>query len=212
MNLGFVVASYRENNTHGIERVMSEEHKHFQEEKDNLQAPSAENSPAADADVQKELQTLREKAEGYYDAWLRAKAEMENMRRRLELEMENTRKFAIERFASDLLAVKDSLEAALAAENQTVQGFREGVEITLKQLLGVFQHFGVQELFPMGEKFDPNVHQAIGVHPTAEKEANTVHHVLQKGYLLNERLLRPALVMVTAPAPKGDSEESPPSP
>jgi molecular chaperone GrpE len=158
-------------------------------------------------DMQKQLEEAQAKASEYYDAWLRAKADMENMRRRLEAEMESIKKFAVERFAAELLAVKDSLEAALATENQTVEGFREGVEITLKQLANVFQHFGLKEISPEGEKFDPNVHQAIGMYATAEKEANTVHNVLQKGYLLNDRLLRPALVTVTSPLPKEESKD-----
>jgi molecular chaperone GrpE len=190
---------------------MSEENKKFAEDvhveaSEQNQNKESNHEVMNMEDMQKQLEEAQAKVSEYYDAWLRAKAEMENMRRRLEAEMENIKKFAVERFATELLAVKDSLEAALATENQTVEGFREGVEITLKQLANVFQHFGLQEISPEGEKFDPNVHQAIGMYATAEKEANTVHNVLQKGYLLNDRLLRPALVTVTSPLPKEESK------
>jgi molecular chaperone GrpE len=139
------------------------------------------------------------KAQEHHDAWLRAKAEMENARRRALEEVEKARKFALDKFAGDLLAVKDSLEAALATgDNATLESIKSGVEITLKQLSGVFERHAIQELNPVGEKFDPNCHQAISM-VEGEGEPNTVATVLQKGYLLNERVIRPALVMVVKP-------------
>ncbi|MEW6679062.1 MAG: nucleotide exchange factor GrpE [Pseudomonadota bacterium] len=136
------------------------------------------------------------RAQEHHDAWLRAKAEMENARRRALEEVEKARKFALDKFAGDLLAVKDSLEAALATgDNATLESIKSGVEITLKQLSGVFERHAIQELNPVGEKFDPNCHQAISM-VEGEGEPNTVATVLQKGYLLNERVIRPALVMV----------------
>lgn len=136
------------------------------------------------------------RAEEHHDAWLRAKAEVENVRRRGIEDADKARKYAAERFASDLLAVKDSLEAALgSSETATLEALKEGVGVTLKQLAGVFERHQVEEVSPLGQKFDPNQHQAIGVMPGAG-EANTVAQVLQKGYLLNGRVLRPALVMV----------------
>ena len=138
-------------------------------------------------------------AQEHHDAWLRAKAETENVRRRAVDDVEKARKFALDKFAADLLAVKDSLEAALASgDNASLESLRSGVELTLKQLSGVFEKNAIKEVNPAGEKFDPNCHQAIGM-VDAEGEPNTVATVLQKGYLLNERVIRPALVMVVKP-------------
>ena len=136
------------------------------------------------------------KAQEHHDAWLRAKAEVENVRRRGAEEADKARKFAVEKFAGDLLAVKDSLEAALATgDAATLESLKGGVELTLRQLAQVFERHSLVEVNPLGQKFDPNVHQAIGVVP-GEGESNTVAVVLQKGYLLNDRVLRPALVQV----------------
>jgi molecular chaperone GrpE len=132
----------------------------------------------------------------HHDAWLRAKAETENMRRRATEEADKARKFAVEGFASELLAVKDSLEAALADNSAGVDTLRSGVELTLKQLAAVFGKFNLIDLDPVGEKFDPHLHQAIGM-LESDQPANTVVTVLQKGYRLHERTLRPALVMVS---------------
>jgi len=135
-------------------------------------------------------------AQEHHDAWLRAKAETENVRRRALDDVEKARKFALDKFAADLLAVKDSLEAALATgDNASLESVKSGVELTLKQLSGVFEKNAINEINPLGEKFDPNCHQAIGM-VEAEGEPNSVAQVLQKGYLLNERVIRPALVMV----------------
>ena len=131
----------------------------------------------------------------HHDAWLRAKAEADNIRKRARGEVTSAHKFAVEGFASELLAVKDSLEAALAAENASVESMRSGVELTLKQLAGVFERFNLAEINPVGQKFDPHRHQAIST-MESDAEPNTVVQVLQKGYLLHDRVIRPALVMV----------------
>ena len=136
----------------------------------------------------------REAAE-HHDAWLRAKAEADNIRKRAQAEIAGAHKFAVESFAAELLAVKDSLEAALATDKATVESFKSGVELTLKQLSGVFDKFSLAEINPAGEKFDPHKHQAITM-VESDAEANTVVQVLQKGYLLHERVIRPALVTV----------------
>jgi molecular chaperone GrpE len=135
------------------------------------------------------------KAEEHHDAWLRAKAETENMRRRAADDVDKARKFAVENFANELLAVKDSLEAALAVDTPSVENLKDGVELTLKQLVAAFSRFSLQDIDPMGEKFDPHQHQAIQM-VESDQPANTVVTVLQKGYRLHERTLRPALVMV----------------
>lgn len=131
----------------------------------------------------------------HHDAWLRAKADADNVRKRARGEITNAHKFAVEGFASELLAVKDSLEAALAAENASVESMGSGVELTLKQLAGVFERFNLAEINPVGQKFDPHRHQAIST-MESDAEPNTVIQVLQKGYLLNDRIIRPALVIV----------------
>lgn len=131
----------------------------------------------------------------HYDAWLRAKAEGENIRRRAQEDISKAHKFAVEKFAGELLAVKDSLEAALAAPEQTVESFKSGVELTLKQLTSAFEKNALFEVNPAGEKLDPHKHQAISV-VDSEQDANTVVTVLQKGYTIADRLLRPALVIV----------------
>ena len=126
---------------------------------------------------------------------LYTKAEGENIRRRAMDDIDKARKFALERFSNELLAVKDSLDAAVIIEATDVQSYKDGIAITIKQLAGVFEKFNIVEVNPLGEKFDPNKHQAISMLEGAG-EPNTVTTVLQKGYTLNDRVLRPALVMV----------------
>lgn len=135
------------------------------------------------------------KAQEHYDAWMYAKAEGENIRRRAQDDISKAHKFAVERFSNEMLAVKDSLEAGLAVQAATVESFKSGMEMTLKQLASVFEKFNITEINPAGEKFDAHKHQAIGM-LESEQEANTVVSVMQKGYQLNDRVLRPALVMV----------------
>lgn len=122
-------------------------------------------------------------------------AEGENIRRRAMDDIDKARKFALEKFSNELLAVKDSLDAALLIEATDVKSYKDGVELTAKQLASVFDKFNIAEINPVGEKFDPNKHQAISMLENSG-EPNTVINVLQKGYTLNERVLRPALVMV----------------
>jgi molecular chaperone GrpE len=171
-------------------------------------APLDETAPVAEpvnpmADTTPSLETLLRQAElnaqEHHDAWLRAKAETENVRRRALEDVEKARKFALDKFAADLLAVKDSLEAALTTDaNASVESMKSGVDLTLKQLASVFERYSIKEINPLGVKFDPNSHQAIGM-VDGDGEANSVAQVLQKGYALHERVIRPALVMVTKP-------------
>ncbi|PKO47699.1 MAG: nucleotide exchange factor GrpE [Betaproteobacteria bacterium HGW-Betaproteobacteria-22] len=126
---------------------------------------------------------------------LYVKAEGENIRRRAVDDIDKARKFALEKFSNELLAVKDSLDAALLIEATDVQSYKDGVDLTAKQLSSVFSKFNIAEINPLGEKFDPNKHQAISMLENSG-EPNTVTQVLQKGYTLNDRVLRPALVMV----------------
>ena len=168
-----------------------------------MQDENHTDSNAADGQMEKDtmpspeelLKAAELQAAEHHDAWLRAKAETENMRRRAVEDIDKARKFAVENFASELLAVKDSLEAALTVESPSVENLKDGVELTLKQLAAVFGKFNLHAIEPLGEKFDPHQHQAIQV-VESDQPPNTVVTVLQKGYRLNERTLRPALVMV----------------
>jgi molecular chaperone GrpE len=146
-----------------------------------------------------ELALVQAKNADLADQFLRAKAEVENARRRADEEISKARKFAVEAFAESLLPVADSLTAGLAIADATSEQLREGSEATLRQLKSALERHKVIEINPQaGAKFDPHQHQAISVVP-AEQEANTVVAVLQKGYLIADRILRPALVTVTAP-------------
>jgi len=160
-------------------------------------AATTETDPAADAAGR--LAELEAKHAEVADAYLRSKAEAENTRRRAEEEISKARKYAVEAFADSLLPVKDSLEAAIAIQGATPQQLLEGVHATLRQLGQALERNKVLEIAPpAGTKFDPHQHQAISVVP-AEQDANTVVAVLQKGYLIADRVLRPALVTVAAP-------------
>jgi molecular chaperone GrpE len=164
-------------------------------------APATEpagTEPEVLPSIEEQLRAAELKAAEHHDAWLRAKAEAENVRKRAQEDIAKAHKFGIERFAADLLAVKDSLEAALAVESATVENMRSGVEVTLRQLESVFEKQQLREINPAGEKFDPHRHQAISMLPS-EKEPNTVINVLQKGYSLSDRVIRPALVTVAKP-------------
>jgi molecular chaperone GrpE len=148
--------------------------------------------------LEESLKVAELKAQEHHDAWLRAKAEGENIRRRAAEDVSKAQKFAVERFSNEILAVKDSLEAGLAVQEATVESFKSGMELTLKQLSSVFEKFNLKEINPVGEKFDAHKHQAIGM-MESEQAANTVVTVMQKGYTLSDRVLRPALVMVSKP-------------
>jgi molecular chaperone GrpE len=152
----------------------------------------------APADLQARLSEAQAKLAEAQDGWLRAKAEAENTRRRAEEEVSKARKYAVEGFAESLLPVRDSLEAALAIPNATNEQLLEGVNATLRQLAAALERNKVMPVNPPpGTKFDPHQHQAISVVP-AEQDANTVVSVLQKGYVIADRVLRPALVTVAA--------------
>ena len=164
-----------------------------------------EDAPASELD---ELETLRAENESLRDEFLRAKAEAENARKRAQTEITNARRFAVEGFAGELLNVRDSLDLARAVDlnegDSVVERVVEGLELTLRQLDSVFERFSVYEISPeVGDKLDPDAHQAMSLIETAEVPANHIFQVVQKGYRLNERLLRPARVLV-AKAPTED--------
>lgn len=162
-------------------------------------SPEAGQASPADGDWQAQVASLSAKNAELVDQFLRSQAEMQNVRRRADEEVSKARKFALESFAESLLPVCDSLEAGLAHQDVTVEQIRAGAEATLRQLKQALERNKVLEINPpAGTKFDPHQHQAISVVP-AEQEPNTVVTVLQKGYSIAERVLRPALVTVTAP-------------
>ena len=166
---------------------------------DNNPAEPVADLAAAAPSIEQRFAELEARHTEVSDAYLRAKAEAENTRRRAEEEMSKARKFAVESFADSLLPVADSLEAGLAIKDATPEQIREGAEATLRQLRSALERNKVLEINPTaGAKFDPHHHQAISMVP-ANQEANTVVTVLQKGYSIAERVLRPALVTVAAP-------------
>jgi molecular chaperone GrpE len=150
------------------------------------------------AELQAKLAAAASEAEKLREDWLRAKAETDNVRRRGQEDVAKAHRYGIEGFSSALLAVKDSLDAALMVENTSIENFKEGVELTARQLESVFEKFAIKAIDPQGEKFDPHRHQAIG-QLESDHEPGTVVNVLQKGYMLHDRVLRPALVMVSKP-------------
>lgn len=155
-------------------------------------------------DLEARLAAAETEAARLREEFLRAKAETENTRRRAAEDVARAHKFGIESFASSLLPVRDSLEAALAVESPTVESVREGVQITARQLATAFEKAALAEVSPAGQKFDPHRHQAIS-QVESDQEPNTVVAVIQKGYVLHDRVIRPALVMVAkekaAPTP-----------
>ena len=146
-----------------------------------------------------ELEAAKAKAEENWDRYLRTAAELENVRKRSARDIENAHRFALERFSKELLAVRDSLEMGLAAvDNASVESLLEGSAATLKILGGTMQQFGIEELDPAGEPFDPEYHEAISMQPSDDVEPGSVVVVVQKGYSLSGRLLRPAMVIVAS--------------
>jgi molecular chaperone GrpE len=160
---------------------------------------SDSGSEAHATELQQKLAAATSEAEKLREDWLRAKAETDNVRRRGQEDVAKAHRFGIEGFSGALLAVKDSLDAALTVENTSIESFKEGVELTARQLDSVFEKFAIKAIDPKGEKFDPHRHQAIG-QLESDQEPGTVVNVLQKGYVLHDRVLRPALVMVSKAA------------
>ncbi|MGW8247220.1 MAG: nucleotide exchange factor GrpE [Acidiferrobacterales bacterium] len=191
----------------------------------NPSEKKTENSPAGEVasdnpgaeqgepSLEQQLEEARTEAEKNKENYLLASAEAENIRKRAQNEIAQARKFAIEKFAAELLSVRDSLDLASATEinsddAEAVEKMREGLELTLKQLDSIFEKFEISAIDPKGEKFNPDHHQAMAMVETGEVEPNHVVEVMQKGYLLKDRLLRPAMVIV-AKAAASDSQEGP---
>ena len=143
-----------------------------------------------------ELEDAQQKISDFQDRMLRMQAEMENLRKRTERDLSNAHKYGIEKFAGELLQVKDSLELGLRATDVDLAKLQEGTELTLKMLTAVLKKFSIEEIDPLGEVFDPNLHEAMTLQESTEYSPNMVINVMQKGYTLNDRLLRPAMVIV----------------
>lgn len=172
------------------------------------EAETDENSP--ENNLEKQLEDAKAQAAENLDQLMRTKAEMENIRRRSEKDVSNARKYALEKFAQELLPVIDSMEMGLAAaqdDNADVAKLREGTEMTLKMFETAVEKFGIKSVHPHGEAFNPDHHQAMTMVDSPEHEPNTVIDVMQKGYLLNERLVRPAMVVVSSANSGKDDKE-----
>jgi molecular chaperone GrpE len=159
-----------------------------------------ESSKGDQQELTKLLEDARAKADDHWDQLVRTRAELENIRKRNQRDLENAHKFALEKFSTDLIQVWDSLELGHQAaqdEQADVEKLREGTELTLKLLVDVMQKYGIVQVDPDGEQFNPEYHQAMSMQERNDVEPNTVVAVVQKGYLLNDRLLRPAMVMVS---------------
>lgn len=179
--------SSQENHQENAQQIHPESH----QEAEMLEQPQ---------DLKKQLVDAEEKANQYWDKLLRQQAEMENIRRRAERGIEDAHKYALEKFVRELLPVVDSLERAMAAhknEESSTGSLLDGVSLTLKMFYAALEKFGVQQVNPAGQTFDPALHQAVSTQIDADAKPGTVLSVLQVGYLLNDRLIRPALVMVS---------------
>jgi len=155
-------------------------------------------SPEKNADsLEAQLEKAQAKASENWENYLRAKAEMDNLRRRSTKDIENAHKYGTEKFVTELLPVLDGMGMGLAAEEASAESLREGMELTMSMLEKMMEKLGIEEIDPLNEKFDAEKHQAMTMQPNADVEPNTVIAVMQKGYLLNERLIRPAMVMVS---------------
>jgi len=162
------------------------------------QTESQLDSPEKNADsLESQLEDAQAKASDNWNQYLRAKAEMDNLRRRNIKDVENAHKFGLEKFATEMLPVLDGIGMGLAVEDASAESLREGMELTMSMLEKMMEKLGIEEIDPINEKFDAAKHQAMSMQPNAEVEPNTVIAVMQKGYSLNERLIRPAMVMVS---------------
>ena len=170
---------------------------------ENRAQPEESADSATTAQLQAEIEQLRQQVEENRNLFLQARADVENIRKRAERDLQNAHKYALDKFVAELLPVKDSLEMGLAAidESADISKLREGTELTLKMLAAAVAKFGVSEINPHGEKFNPEWHEAMAMQPSSEAEPNTVMQVIQKGYRLNDRLVRPAMVIVAQAAP-----------
>lgn len=185
------------------ENEQAEETQQAAQEQNTEQAEGIETEPEAEQGNESEqaLEAAVEEAQRAKDDLLRVQAEMQNLRRRHEQDIEKAHKYGLDKFSIELLAVIDnlerSLEAASNSEDETIKAIHDGVNLTLKSLVDTFAKFNIEAVDPLGEPFDPQLHQAMSIQENADSEPNTVIAVMQKGYTLNGRVIRPAMVMVS---------------
>ena len=184
-----------------IQEQLEDSHKDEEKLEDAHKNEEKLESPEKNADsLEAQLEQAQAKASENWDQFIRAKAEMDNLRRRSVKDLENAHKFGIEKFVTELLPVLDSMVMGLAVEDASAESLREGMELTMNMLEKMMEKLGIEEIDPLNEKFDAAKHQAMTTQPSAEVEPNTVLAVMQKGYSLNERLIRPAMVIVSKAA------------
>ncbi len=193
------MSAQKEDNTEIIdEEILDENAEATASEEEQLESPEK----IADS-IEAQLEDAQAKASENWEHYLRAKAEMDNLRRRSVKDVENAHKYGIEKFVTELLPVIDGMGMGLATEDASAESLREGMELTLNMLEKMMEKLGIEEIDPLNEKFNPEKHQAMSMQPNAEVEPNTVIAVMQKGYALNDRLIRPAMVMVSKAAEEG---------
>lgn len=178
------------------ELKQSAESEHLEQMEEEM-AFDEEEIVKSEQHLQEQIALAEKKAEENWELLLRTKAEMENLRKRTEKDLENAHKYGMEKFVNEMLPVKDSMEMGLAAEEVTVESLHEGMKLTMNMFNATFEKLGVKEINPQNEAFDPQLHQAMTMQEVADVEPNTVIAVMQKGYLLNDRLVRPAMVIVS---------------
>jgi len=184
-----------------IQEQLEDSHKDEAKLEDAHKNEEKLESPEKNADsLEAQLEQAQAKASENWEQFIRAKAEMDNLRRRNVKDLENAHKFGIEKFVTELLPVLDSMVMGLAVEDASAESLREGMELTMNMLEKMMEKLGIEEIDPLNEKFDVAKHQAMTTQPSAEVEPNTVLAVMQKGYSLNERLIRPAMVIVSRAA------------
>ncbi len=190
-----------EQNVETDDSIVNEPTQEDKQEDSQSQAEESENNTnEMGQSLDQQLEDAQQQAAEYHDKMLRMQAEMENLRKRTERDVSNAHKYAVEKFANELLQVKDSLELGLSAEDIDVDKLQEGTELTLKILSNAFEKFSLEEVDPLGEAFDPNLHEAMTMQESTEHEPNSVLTVVQKGYTLHGRLIRPAMVIVAKAA------------
>lgn len=190
-----------EQNVETDDSIVNEPTQEDKQEDSQSQAEESENNTnEMGQSLDQRLEDAQQQAAEYHDKMLRMQAEMENLRKRTERDVSNAHKYAVEKFANELLQVKDSLELGLSAEDIDVDKLQEGTELTLKILSNAFEKFSLEEVDPLGEAFDPNLHEAMTMQESTEHEPNSVLTVVQKGYTLHGRLIRPAMVIVAKAA------------
>ncbi len=186
------MSAQNQDNNETTEQIKEETVQEAQEDEAILASPE-KNADSLEA----QLEDAQAKATENWEQYLRAKAEMDNLRRRNSKDVENAHKYGIEKFVTELLPVLDSMGMGMAIEDASVESQREGMKLTMNMLEKMMEKLGIEEIDPLNEKFDADKHQAMTMQPNADVEPNTVIAVMQKGYALNNRLIRPAMVMVS---------------